>query len=393
MSNFYKSFVYILRLTFKDDSFQSIFKQLSHSVVSKGLIALFLFSVAVLYAIVLFSFLQAIIFESWQSLLFTVQSQGKELSSDQKNEAYFSRYLFGFFLLPFTVLFNLFNATFWTSVVPTECKRIFGIHSGTPETNVIWVDILDALEECSGKIELTTISFLTLSDTLMKLIEKKRQQELLSKNGGNGGDGSDGSSEKKNKKNAKNKDTANNSHAFHIAVAFRSIEYIGCVWDEIQLEMYNTMEMEERAVLDRQLNHMIRTNKRIDTQHLSYGLSREDALAATLRKMEELNPFSQQGFKRGQLKIMMSKLNLLNQQSIRDSDLLCNQLEQIALSHSQSATIIAGIGKDMDGIDPGTTHDLSVAVQVTNGNKDIAMKMNVIDSSSKIEVLEYDSTW
>ena len=157
--------------------------------------------------------------------------------------------------------------------------------------------------------------------------------------------------------------------------------------------MYNTMEMEERAVLDRQLNHMIRTNKRIDTQHLSYGLSREDALAATLRKMEELNPFSQQGFKRGQLKIMMSKLNLLNQQSIRDSDLLCNQLEQIALSHSQSATIIAGIGKDMDGIDPGTTHDLSVAVQVTNGNKDIAMKMNVIDSSSKIEVLEYDSTW
>ena len=91
---------------------------------------------------------------------------------------------------------------------------------------------------------------------------------------------------------------------------------------------------------------------------------------------------------------MMSRLNLLNQQSIQDSLILNETLTSITDTHYRTALIIQGISKDMDDIDPGITHDTSVAVQVTHGDKDAAtcMKMNTV-SGQKVEILEYDSTW
>ena len=93
ISNFGKAFAATLRLTFRDDSFVTFYSKMKTSAISNGLVALFLFSIALLYSVVLFSFLQAIIFESWQSLLFQVQGDKKERYA--KNEAYFTRYLKG----------------------------------------------------------------------------------------------------------------------------------------------------------------------------------------------------------------------------------------------------------------------------------------------------------
>mgnify|MGYP006095669941 FL=1 len=135
-------------------------------------------------------------------------------------------------------------------------------------------------------------------------------------------------------------------------------------------------------------DNMARSNERIDTVHVSDFLSRKDALAATMRKMEELNPYSQQGYKRIQLRNMLSRLNRLNQESIKDSTKLCETLEATAKTHLRASRIIVGIGQDMDGIDSGKTHDTSVAVQISHGDKDAATKLNAGG-----EILEYDSTW
>jgi len=187
--------------------------------------------------------------------------------------------------------------------VPHELKRIFGIHNGTPETNVSWNDVLDALEECSGKLELPAVSFLNLRDTLIALKKKRQEQQSTESGGGSSNEKQRTPRDKKRRKKNDSTDSDGDSSndggdpvsSFHVAVAFHHVEYIGGIWTQDQLDVYNDMDSDDRKMLDRQLNRMIRTNKRIDTQHFSYGLSREAALAATLRKMEELNPYSQQG--------------------------------------------------------------------------------------------------
>jgi hypothetical protein len=121
-----------------------------------------------------------------------------------------------------------------------------------------------------------------------------------------------------------------------VAVAFRQIELIGAVWGDNELEKFNGMSKEEQMVINTMLGKMVslsvfssfpnlgymhycfhltqhytllspqvRSSSRIDTVHLSNFLSREEALAATTLKMEELNPYSQQGYIRVQLRNMM----------------------------------------------------------------------------------------
>ena len=407
LNTFQKAFVSILRLTFKDDSFAVFFEQLTTSVLSHGLIALFLCAVAIMYLVIIFSFLQGTIFESWQSLYSTKQRKWT-LREHERNEDYFTRYLAGFIKLPGSIIMNALSVSYWTTTVPGEIKRIFGSHVGTPESNVSWHTLLEALED--GKLQTPSVSFAVLTDALITVTERKKSAgdskvkvKKKSESGGSGGGGgrssgggSSGGGDSGGGGSGGGAGSGENILAFHVAVAFAQIEFIGAVWNEEQMDKYTSMDASDQHTLNRHLNQMARTHKRIELNHLSYGLSREEALAATQSKMEELNPYSQQGYKRGQLRHMMSRLNRLNQESIADSNKLNEQLDRLALAHANIAAIIAGIGKDLDGIDPGTSHDTSVAVQVTDGDKDAAMKINVLDSSSgnsKFEVLEYDSTW
>lgn len=145
-SHFTNVFVAVARLIFKDDSFNIFMKHLIQSVVSNSLVALFLFSIALLYTVVLFSFLQAIIFDSWQTLVMSKIKSTETFDPSKKNDAYFTRYLYGVVVLPFTLLVNLCSVQFWTNDALNELKRIFGIHAGPIETDVPWIDMLEALE-------------------------------------------------------------------------------------------------------------------------------------------------------------------------------------------------------------------------------------------------------
>ena len=131
LNTFQKAFTSILRLTFKDDSFAVFFEQLTTSVLSHGLLALFLCAVAIMYLVIIFSFLQGTIFESWQSLYSTKQRKWT-LREHEKNENYFTRYLAGFIKLPGSIIMNALSVSYWTEIVPGEIKRIFGSHVGTP---------------------------------------------------------------------------------------------------------------------------------------------------------------------------------------------------------------------------------------------------------------------
>ena len=340
--------------------------------------------------------------------MYSTKQRKWTLREHERNEDYFTRYLAGFIKLPGSIIMNALSVSYWTTTVPGEIKRIFGSHVGTPESNVSWHTLLEALED--GKLQTPSVSFAVLTDALITVTERKKSAgdskvkvKKKSESGGSGGGGgrssgggSSGGGDSGGGGSGGGAGSGENILAFHVAVAFAQIEFIGAVWNEEQMDKYTSMDASDQHTLNRHLNQMARTHKRIELNHLSYGLSREEALAATQSKMEELNPYSQQGYKRGQLRHMMSRLNRLNQESIADSNKLNEQLDRLALAHANIAAIIAGIGKDLDGIDPGTSHDTSVAVQVTDGDKDAAMKINVLDSSSgnsKFEVLEYDSTW
>ena len=113
----------------------------------------------------------------------------------------------------------------------------------------------------------------------------------------------------------------------------------------------------------------------------------------TRRKMEELYPYSQRGFKRRQLLYMQRRLHELNSRAVTDSARIANILDQIANAQDRAAVSITGIGKDLDGIDDVATHDTSVATMITSGDAKRAMQMDVTVGGGKVEALKYDAQW
>ena len=456
ISTWDKMFTAVLRLVFKDDSFQPYFEALRRTAINESMLVIFFFAIALMFIIVLFSYLQAAVYETWQDLTrrtvpggrgrdWEVQSRARGIgdgsvvsggnsadpngpmgkvggsggssssdggggggggsgggSRNNTDRNFFTRYFFGLILLPFVLVSNLLacNVRFFSEVVPLEMRRLFGYREGGAQSQIPWEDMLVALE--SSKLQTPTISFAVMRDALTALEVKRKRA------GGNSSSSASSSdSQRKKKKNragigeksASDNTTglggseSNGFTAFHVALVFRSIESIGGVWSEGQLKEYEAMAVEERRVIDTSLTDMVKLGVRIRLDHISHGLPHEEALSVTRRKMEELYPYSQRGFKRRQLQNMKRRLHQLNTRAMADSARIAAILEKIAKAQERAAVSIAGIGRDLDGIDDVAAHDTAVSTAITSGNAKQAMQMSVMVGGGKVEALHYDAQW